>query len=140
MVTINIKVGPTKKKKKNTRILLNCRHHPVFTSIQLTHSLSQIFQMRLPDNAGLGVAAMSYIAVDYLRHLSPTWHSRLQPALWTLLALAAVVRVPSYRHWSAEFRSAIPFIASMLFMLACLLYEALSVRSVTAVLGLDWHR
>ncbi|KAJ1424985.1 Sphingomyelin synthase-like domain [Sesbania bispinosa] len=70
----------------------------------------------------------------------PAWHSRLQPALWTLLALAAVARVPSYRHWSAEFRSAVPFIASMLFMLAALLFEALSVRSVTAVLGLDWHR
>lgn len=28
----------------------------------------------------------------------------------------------------------------MLFMLAALLFEALSVRSVTAVLGLDWHR
>ncbi|KAG4397862.1 hypothetical protein GLYMA_10G224051v4 [Glycine max] len=82
---------------------------------------------------------MSYIAVDYLRHLSPVWHSRLQPALWSLLALAAVVRVPSYRHWSAEFRSAIPFIASMFFMLAALLYEMISVRSVTAVLGLDWH-
>lgn len=91
-------------------------------------------------NAGLGIAAMSYIAVDYLRHLSPTWHSRLQPVLWSLLALAAVVRVPSYRHWSAEFRSAIPFVASMLFMLSALLFEALSVRSVTAVLGLDWHR
>lgn len=83
---------------------------------------------------------MSYVAVDYLRHLSPTWHSRLQPALWTLLALAAVARVPSYRHWSAEFRAAIPFLASMLFMLAALLFEAISVRSVTAVLGLDWHR
>ncbi|CAI8583170.1 unnamed protein product [Vicia faba] len=90
-------------------------------------------------NAGLGVAAMSYIAVDYLRHLSPKWHSRLQPALWSILALAAVARVPSYRHWSVEFRSAIPFVASMLFMLAALLYEAVSVRSVTAVLGLDWH-
>ena len=64
-----------------------------------------------PANAG--VAAMSYIAVDYLRHLSPVWHSRLQPALWSLLALAAVVRVPSYRHWSAEFRSAIPFILTI---------------------------
>ncbi|KAK2404384.1 Sphingomyelin synthetase family protein [Trifolium repens] len=97
--------------------------------------------MRWPAmNAGLGIAAMSYIAVDYLRHLSPKWHSRLQPALWSILALASVARVPSYRHWSAEFRSAIPFIASMLFMLSALLFEALSVRSVTAVLGLDWHR
>ncbi|KAK7270425.1 hypothetical protein RIF29_23547 [Crotalaria pallida] len=91
-------------------------------------------------NAGLGIAAMSYITVDYLRHLSPAWHSRLQPALWALLAIAAVSRVPSYRHWTAEFRSAIPFVASMLFMLVALLYEVISVRSVTAVLGLDWHR
>ncbi|KAF2291140.1 hypothetical protein GH714_020326 [Hevea brasiliensis] len=32
---------------------------------------------RLPaarTTGGLGVAAMSYVAVDYLRHLSPTWH------------------------------------------------------------------
>ncbi|KAJ8762097.1 hypothetical protein K2173_007150 [Erythroxylum novogranatense] len=89
---------------------------------------------------GLGVAAMSYVAVDYLRHLSPTWHQRLQPALWSILALIAISRVPFYRHWSSEFRAAIPFVASMLFMLACLLFEALSVRFVTAVLGLDWHR
>ncbi|XP_061345170.1 protein PHLOEM UNLOADING MODULATOR [Gastrolobium bilobum] len=91
-------------------------------------------------NVGLGVAAMSYVAIDYLRHLSPAWHSRLQPVLWSLLALTAVARVPSYRHWSAEFRAVVPFVASMLFMLAALLFEALSVRFVTAVLGLDWHR
>uniref|UniRef100_A0A2P2JLN7 Sphingomyelin synthase-like domain-containing protein n=1 Tax=Rhizophora mucronata TaxID=61149 RepID=A0A2P2JLN7_RHIMU len=89
---------------------------------------------------GLGVAAISYVAVDYLRHLSPTWHERLQPALWSILAVIALSRVTSYRHWSAEFRAAVPFVASMLFMLACLLFEALSVRFVTAVLGLDWHR
>lgn len=88
---------------------------------------------------GLGIAAISYVAVDYLRHLSPSWHARLQPALWCVLALIAIIRVPFYKHWSAEFRSAIPFVASMVFMLATLLYEALSVRSVTAVLGIDWH-
>ncbi|XP_010260974.1 PREDICTED: uncharacterized protein LOC104599921 [Nelumbo nucifera] len=88
---------------------------------------------------GLGLAAISYVGVDYLRHLSPSWHSRLQPTLWVVLALAAVTRVPFYRHWSSEFRAVIPFIASMVFMLGALLVEALSVRSVTAVLGLDWH-
>lgn len=99
--------------------------------------------MRLPaarNGGGLCIAAMSYVLVDYLRHLSPTWHSRLQPALWTVLALIAVTRVPFYRHWNAEFRAAIPFVASMVFMLSALLFEALSVRFVTAVLGLDWHR
>ncbi|KAL5560178.1 hypothetical protein UlMin_036389 [Ulmus minor] len=97
--------------------------------------------MRWPwgRSGGLGVAAMSYVAVDYLRHLSPAWHARLQPALWSVLAIAAIARVPFYKHWSSEFRSALPFVASMLFMLSALLYEALSVRSVTAVLGLDWH-
>lgn len=94
----------------------------------------------VPRSSGLGLAAIAYVAVDYLRHLSPTWHARLQPALWSVLALVAVSRVPFYRHWSAEFRSAIPFLASMVFMLLALLFEALSVRSVTAVLGLDWHR
>lgn len=89
---------------------------------------------------GLGVAAMSYVAVDYLRHVSPAWHAYLQPALWSVLALAAVSRVPFYKHWSKEFRSVLPFVGSMVFMLAALLFEALSVRSVTAVLGLDWHR
>ncbi|OVA02463.1 Sphingomyelin synthase-like domain [Macleaya cordata] len=89
---------------------------------------------------GLGIAAISYIAVDYLRHVAPLWHDQLQPCLWGLLALAVVTRVPFYKHWSSEFRSAIPFIASMLFLLSTLLFEALSVRSVTAVLGLDWHR
>ncbi|KAJ6681490.1 hypothetical protein OIU74_019886 [Salix koriyanagi] len=73
--------------------------------------------------AGLGLAAISYVAVDYLRHLSPTWHERLQPALWSILALIAITRVPFYKHWSSEFRAAIPFVASMLFMLACLLFR-----------------
>ncbi|XP_059455511.1 protein PHLOEM UNLOADING MODULATOR [Corylus avellana] len=95
--------------------------------------------MKWPATPGLGVAAMSYVVIDYLRHLSPVWHERLQPALWSLLALIAVIRVPFYKHWSSEFRAAIPFVASMIFMLSALLFEALSVRFVTAVLGLDWH-
>ncbi|KAL6315540.1 hypothetical protein AAG906_000842 [Vitis piasezkii] len=78
---------------------------------------------------GLGVAAIAYVAVDYLRYLAPAWHSWLMPALWSVLAL----------HWSMEFRSVLPFVASMIFMLSTCLFEVLSVRSVTAVLGLDWH-
>ncbi|GAV86461.1 PAP2_C domain-containing protein [Cephalotus follicularis] len=89
---------------------------------------------------GLGLAAMSYVVVDYLRHQSPKWHERLQPALWSVLAIVAITRVPFYKHWSSEFRAAIPFVGSMVFMLSALLFEALSVRFVTAVLGLDWHR
>ncbi|GAB4845157.1 hypothetical protein Ancab_038562 [Ancistrocladus abbreviatus] len=96
--------------------------------------------IKTAGNAGLGIAAISYIAIDYLREISPTWHSRLQPALWSLLSLFAISRVPSYRHWAAEFRSALPFVASVFFLLSALLFEALSVRFVTAVLGLDWHR
>lgn len=89
---------------------------------------------------GLGLAAIAYVAVDYLREVSPTLHSTLQPLLWGALALAAVVRVPFYRHWDAEIRAAIPFVASLLFMLSALIVEALAVQFVTAVLGLDWHR
>nr|CAN72826.1 hypothetical protein VITISV_019977 [Vitis vinifera] len=89
---------------------------------------------------GLGVAAIAYVAVDYLRYLAPAWHSWLMPALWSVLALVAVARVPFYKHWSMEFRSVLPFVASMIFMLSTCLFEVLSVRSVTAVLGLDWHR
>ncbi|KAL6524950.1 hypothetical protein OROMI_030543 [Orobanche minor] len=90
-------------------------------------------------SVGLGIAAIAYVGVDYLRHISPAWHELLQPALWAALAIAAVIRVPFYKHWSLELRAAIPFILSMLFMLCALLFEAISVRSVTAVLGLDWH-
>lgn len=88
----------------------------------------------------LSVAAISYIAIDYLREISPPWHSRLQPALWTSLSLLALFRLPFYKHWVAEFRSALPFIASVIFLLCAFLIEVISVRSVTAVLGLDWHR
>ncbi|KAE8724189.1 ATP synthase delta chain [Hibiscus syriacus] len=97
--------------------------------------------MRWPmvKNGGLGMTAIAYVAIDYLRILSPTWHERLQPLLWSLLALAAITRVPFYRHWSSEFGAAIPFLASMIFMLSALLFETLNVRFVTAVLGLDWH-
>ncbi|GJS36055.1 sphingomyelin synthetase family protein isoform 1 [Tanacetum coccineum] len=90
---------------------------------------------------GLGVVAVAYIGVDYVRHLSPSWHSEvIQPLLWVVLAIIAVARVPFYKHWSAELRSSLVFILSLLFMLSTLLYEMISVRSVTAVLGLTWHR
>ncbi|XP_047938129.1 protein PHLOEM UNLOADING MODULATOR [Salvia hispanica] len=94
---------------------------------------------RWVSSSGLGIAAIAYVGVDYLRHLSPLWHERLQPLLWVALAIAALVRVPFYKHWSLELRAAIPFILSILFMLSALLFEAISVRSVTAVLGLNWH-
>lgn len=87
----------------------------------------------------MGFAAIAYIGVDYLRFISPAWHDRLQPTLWTILAIAAIIRVPFYKHWSSELRSAIPFIFAMLFLLSALLFEAISVRSVTAVLGLEWN-
>ncbi|KAK6115070.1 hypothetical protein DH2020_007339 [Rehmannia glutinosa] len=90
-------------------------------------------------SVGLGIAAIAYVSIDYLRHFSPVWHERLQPALWAALAIAAVIRVPFYKHWSLEMRAAIPFIFSIIFMLSALLFEMISVRSVTAVLGLDWH-
>lgn len=93
----------------------------------------------LKENGVLGFVAISYVSIDYLRHLSPFWHRRLQPALWIALALAAICRVPFYRYWAQELRAAIPFLASIIFMLSALLYEAFSVRFVTAVLGLDWH-
>ncbi|WCJ43352.1 Protein PHLOEM UNLOADING MODULATOR [Euphorbia peplus] len=95
---------------------------------------------RFTNSGGVGLAAISYVAVDYLRHISPIWHERLQPALWSVLALIAISRIPFYKHWSSELRAAFPFFASMFFMLSCLLFEALCVRSSTAVLGLDWHR
>lgn len=91
-------------------------------------------------NFGLGLAAISYVCVDYLREVAPWWHSWLQPALWAALAIASLARAPFYKHWSLEMRAAIPFVASMVFMLGALLCEALSVRFVTAVLGLDWHK
>ncbi|KAJ0971991.1 hypothetical protein J5N97_019950 [Dioscorea zingiberensis] len=88
----------------------------------------------------LGVAAISYVCIDYVRHVSTDWHARLQPALWVVLALAAVSRTLSYRHWGLELTAAPKFLASLAFMLAAFFFEVLSVRFVTAVLGLDWHR
>lgn len=99
-------------------------------------------RMRWPDprTGGLGMTAIAYVAIDYLRHVSPGWHERLQPVLWTVLALVVVSRIPFYKHWSTELRSAMPFLGSLIFMLLSLLLESISVRFVTAVLGVDWHR
>ncbi|RCV33627.1 hypothetical protein SETIT_7G097500v2 [Setaria italica] len=91
---------------------------------------------RLLDFGGLGIAVLAYVGVD----LSPAWHDRLQPALWAALALAAAARAPFYRHLSAELRAALPFLGSIAFMLAAFLCEAISVRFVSAVMGLQWHR
>uniref|UniRef100_A0A0E0HYM0 Sphingomyelin synthase-like domain-containing protein n=1 Tax=Oryza nivara TaxID=4536 RepID=A0A0E0HYM0_ORYNI len=93
---------------------------------------------------GLGLAAAAYVGVDYARrHLPPAWwrwHGRLQPALWGALALAAAARAPFYRRWDAELRAAPRFLAAMALMLAAFLCEAVSVRFVSTVLGLHWHR
>ena len=87
------------------------------------------------------MVAVAYIGIDYVRHLSPSWHEEvIQPVLWVVLAITAVTRVPSYKHWSAELRYSLVFIASLVFMLSTLLFEMISVRSVTAVLGLNWHK
>lgn len=95
---------------------------------------------RRRGSVGLGIAAIAYVGIDYVRHLSPEWHERLQPALWAALAIAAAIRAIFYKHWSLERRVAIPFTLSILFLISALLFEAISVRSVTAVLGLDWHK
>jgi len=87
----------------------------------------------------LGVAAVAYVGVDYLRELAPGLHGVLQPLLWGFLAAAAAVRAPYYEYWTREVRSIGIFICSLVFMLACLCIEAMAVQYVTTVLGLDWH-
>eukprot|EP00262_Sarcandra_glabra_P000720 TRINITY_DN10841_c0_g1_i1.p1 TRINITY_DN10841_c0_g1~~TRINITY_DN10841_c0_g1_i1.p1 ORF type:complete len:428 (+),score=38.76 TRINITY_DN10841_c0_g1_i1:65-1348(+) len=99
-----------------------------------------LFMLPNSSNKGLAFAAVSYVTVDYLRHVSPSWHATLQPILWAALALASVLRAPFYKHWASELRAAPAFVASLLFMIPTLLLEAMAVRFVTAVLGLDWHR
>jgi hypothetical protein len=89
---------------------------------------------------GTGTAAIAYMCVDYLQHVRPKWHDRLMPALWAVLVIATVYRLLLYRHWTKELRSALPFLGSVVFLLLAFLFEALSVRFVTAVLGLAWHR
>lgn len=87
----------------------------------------------------LGAAAVSYIALDYLRETNPTLHNVSQPLLWGALAAAAALRAPWYGHWPLELRAAPAFLACLLFMLCALCIEAISVQFVTAVLGLSWH-
>lgn len=89
---------------------------------------------------GLGLTAAAYVGVDYLRHLFPAWHGRLQPALWAALALATAARAPFYCRWDAELRAAPRFLGALAFMLSAFLCEAISVRFVSTVLGLEWHR
>uniref|UniRef100_A0A0D9W4Y1 Sphingomyelin synthase-like domain-containing protein n=1 Tax=Leersia perrieri TaxID=77586 RepID=A0A0D9W4Y1_9ORYZ len=105
-----------------------------------SRGLSAAARRLLLGGGGLGVAAAAYVGVDYLRYTSPEWHARLMPALWAALALAAAARAPFYRHWSAELRAALPFLGSIAFMLGAFLCEAVSVRFVSAVMGLQWHR
>ncbi|CAM6083016.1 unnamed protein product [Calypogeia fissa] len=92
-----------------------------------------------PMPKAVGVAAVAYITVDYLRELKPGLHSRLQPWLWGFLAVALAARAPFYPHWKKELKCVGVFVASLLFMLSALTVEAISVQFVTTVLGLDWH-
>ncbi|PIA41163.1 hypothetical protein AQUCO_02300157v1 [Aquilegia coerulea] len=101
---------------------------------------SLISLFKLKQNSGLGLIAILYICIDYFRHISTSWHQTLQTLLWVLLILAAIVRGFFYTKWSIEFRSLIPFLIIMFFMLFTLLLECISVRFTTAVLGLTWHR
>ncbi|KAG6543627.1 hypothetical protein Mapa_014990 [Marchantia paleacea] len=87
----------------------------------------------------LGIAAVTYIAVDYLRELNPPLHEKIQPWLWGFLALACALRAPFYPYWKREVKSIGPFVLSVFFMLGALTIEAFSVQFVTTVLGLDWH-
>lgn len=87
----------------------------------------------------LGVAAVAYVGVDYLREVAPGLHQVLQPCLWIFFAVAAAIRAPHYEYWSRELRSIGIFIGSLVFMLSCLCVEAMAVQYVTTVLGLDWH-
>ncbi|KAF3337667.1 hypothetical protein FCM35_KLT18254 [Carex littledalei] len=89
---------------------------------------------------GIGTVAIAYVCVDYLQHVRPTWHDWLMPAFWVVLVLSTVYHILLYRHWSKELRSALPFLGSVVFLLLAFLFETISVRFVTAVLGLDWHR
>jgi hypothetical protein len=87
----------------------------------------------------LGVAAVAYVGVDYLREVAPELHKVLRPLLWGFFAVAAAVRAPYYEYWQREFRAVGLFLGSLVFMLCALCVEALAVQYVTTVLGLDWH-
>ena len=89
---------------------------------------------------GLSLVVAAYVGVDCLSHQYPSLHGRLQPVLWATLALATAARAPFYSRWESEIRAAPRFLAAMIFMLVALLCEAISVRFVSTVLGLQWHR
>lgn len=87
----------------------------------------------------VGVAAVAYVGVDYLREVAPGLHQVLQPCLWCFFAAAAAIRAPYYEYWTRELRSIGIFLGSLIFMISCLCIEAMAVQYVTTVLGLDWH-
>ncbi|CAK9196290.1 unnamed protein product [Sphagnum troendelagicum] len=95
--------------------------------------------MMAPYPKALGVAALCYVGVDYLREVAPELHAFLRPCLWGFFAVAAAARAPFYEYWNRELRSVGLFLGSLVFMLSALCIEALAVQYVTTVLGLDWH-
>lgn len=104
------------------------------------HTMAADRSKRFVPGLGIGTVAIAYVCVDYLQHVRPTWHDLLMPAFWVVLVLSTVYHILLYRHWSKELRSALPFLGSVVFLLLAFLFETISVRFVTAVLGLDWHR
>ncbi|KAG0613952.1 hypothetical protein M758_6G140300 [Ceratodon purpureus] len=87
----------------------------------------------------LGVVAVVYIGIDYLREVDSDLHKVLRPLLSGVLAVVAIARAPYYDYWTQELSSIGIFIKSLLFMLSCLCIEAIMMQYVTVVLGLDWH-
>ena len=92
---------------------------------------------------GLGSIAAAYITVDIIRErewLPPVVAGILQPVLWSVLAVCALLKAPRYRHWPEEFRAAPKFFACLAFVIFAITCEVIMVQFVTVVLGLDWHK
>ena len=87
----------------------------------------------------LGMIAMAYIGIDFLKEIVPELHNILRPLLWGIFAIAIMVRGWYYEYWTKELQSSRIFIGSLIFMLSCLCIEAIALQYVTTVLGLDWH-
>ena len=87
----------------------------------------------------LGMIAMAYIGIDYLKEIVLELHNILRPLLWGIFAIAIIVRGWHYEYWTKELQSSRIFIGSLIFMLSCLCIEAIALQYVTIVLGLDWH-